>query len=71
MCFCVNGGNDGCVVPSSRALAVPGDHGQSRGTIMDSQEGLFHWVQILSAELGYRGIAVVCHCLQGNSVQKS
>lgn len=41
MCFCVNSGNGGCVVPSACALAVPDSHGQSRGAIMNSQEGLF------------------------------
>lgn len=41
--FYVNGGNGGCVVPSARALAVSDSHGQSRGAIMNSQEGLCHW----------------------------
>lgn len=40
--FYVNGGNGGCVVPSARALAVSDSHGQSRGAIMNSQEGLCH-----------------------------
>lgn len=41
VCFCVNGGNGGCVVPSARALAAADSHGQSRGAIVSSQEGLF------------------------------
>lgn len=39
MCFCVYSGNGGLTAPSVRALAVPGSHGQSRGAIMDSQDG--------------------------------
>lgn len=46
MCFC---GCDGsCVVPGACIFAPPDSHGQSRGAIMNSQEGLFHWV--LSAD---------------------
>lgn len=32
MCFCVNSGNGGHVVPNSCALVFPDSHGQSRGT---------------------------------------
>lgn len=39
MCFCVYSCNGGLTAPGVRALAAPGSHGQSRGAIMDSQEG--------------------------------
>jgi len=70
MCICVNGGNGVCVEPSFGALAVLGGHGQSRGTIMSSQEGLFHRAllhdHLCCAQIQRNN----CGCLEDNSSGK-
>lgn len=60
-CFCVNGGNGGCVVPSIHALAGPGGHGQSRDTReLTGSASLSTASLLLSAELGCRQMNVCC-----------
>lgn len=52
-------------MPGACALVAADGHSQSRVTVVSSHQGPFQpSLTILAAELGRRGIAVVCDCLQ-------